>query len=87
MKRLAATGRNKSIGSDGVPEEILKLGGAAMVPYLALLLDITINNAAIPNEWKKAIVVPMYKGGDRSLVTKYRPVCLTLRVCKQMEHV
>ena len=37
--------------------------------------------------WKKAIVVPIYKGGNRSVVGNYRPVSLTSVVCKQMEHV
>ena len=32
-------------------------------------------------------MVPVHKGGDRSLVTNYRPVSLTSVVCKQMEHV
>jgi len=31
-KRLAKIGRNKSEGPDGVPGEILKLGGEAMTP-------------------------------------------------------
>jgi hypothetical protein len=66
--------------------EILKLGGNYMIPYLARVLDI-INNATIPSDWKTAIVVPVYKGGDGSVVTKYRPVSLTSVVCKQMEHV
>jgi hypothetical protein len=48
---------------------------------------VTVNNAAIPSDWKKAIVVPIYKGGDRSLVSNYRPASLTSIVCKQMEHV
>jgi hypothetical protein len=30
-KRLAAIGRNKSVGLDGVSGEIIKLGGEAMV--------------------------------------------------------
>ena len=55
-----------------------------MIPYLARLLDVTMNNNAIPGDWKKAIVVPIYKGGDRSIVGNYRPVSLTLVVCKQM---
>jgi len=58
-----------------------------MIPYLARLLGITMNNNAIPGDWKKAIVVTMYKGGDRSVVGNYRPVSLTAVVCKQMEHV
>jgi hypothetical protein len=41
----------------------------------------------MPSDWKKAIVVPIYKGGDRSLVSNYRPVSLTSVVCKQMGHV
>jgi len=32
-------------------------------------------------------VAPIYKGGDRSAVTNYRPISLTSVVCKQMEHV
>jgi hypothetical protein len=73
-KMLAAIGKNKSIGPHSVSGEILKLGGEAMIPYLAPLLDITVNNATIPSDWKKAIVFPIYKGGDRSLVTNNRPV-------------
>jgi hypothetical protein len=80
-------GRNKSVGPDGIPGAILKMGGKAMIPYLVRLLDITINNGTIPREWKKAIVVPIHKGGDRSVVKNYRPVSLTSMVCKQMKHV
>jgi hypothetical protein len=47
----------------------------------------TVNNANIPSDWKKAIVVRIYKGGDRSLVSNYKPVSLTSALCKQMEHV
>jgi len=86
-KRIAAIRKNKSVGPDGVSGEILKLGGEAMIPYLARLLDITMNNGTLPGDWKKATVVPIHKGGDRSLVTNYRPVSLTSVVCKQMEHV
>jgi hypothetical protein len=58
-----------------------------MIPYLARLLEVTINNGTLPSDWKMAIVVPIYKGGGRSVVRNYRPVSLTSVVCKQMEHV
>jgi len=32
------------------------------------------------------MVVPIHKGGDKSLVTNYRPISLASVVCKQMEH-
>ena len=86
-KRIKAISKNKSVVPDRVSGEILKLGGEAMIPYLARLLDITINNATLSCDWRRATVVPIYKSGDRSLVTNYRPVSLTSIVCKQMEHV
>ena len=86
-KRLAKIGRNKSVRPDGFPGEILKLGGKAMTPFLARLLEISLNNATISSEWKKVIVVPIYKGGDRTVVTNYRHISLTSVVCKQLEHV
>ena len=58
-----------------------------MIPYLARLLDLTRNNGTLPGDWKRATLVPIYKRGDRSLVTNYRPVSLTSVVCKQMERV
>jgi hypothetical protein len=82
-----AIGKNKSVGPDCVSGEILKLSGEAMIPYVARLLDATINNSSLPCDWKSATVIPIHNGGDRSLVTDYRPVSLTSIVCKQMEHV
>jgi hypothetical protein len=38
IRRIRAIGRNKSVGPDRIPEEILKMGGEAMIPYLAHLL-------------------------------------------------
>jgi len=86
-RRIRATGRNKSVGPDSVSGEILKLGGEPMIPYLARLLEITMNNGTLPGDWKTAMVIPIHKGVDRSLVTNHRPVSLTSVVCKQMEHV
>jgi len=48
-KRLAAIGRNKLVGPNGIPGEILTLDREAMIPYLALLLDIIINNSTTPS--------------------------------------
>jgi len=84
---IGAIGKNTSVGPGRVSGKILKLGGEAMIPYLARLLDITMNNGTLPGDWKTATVIPIHKGGNRSLVTSYRPASLTSVVCKQMEHV
>jgi len=58
-----------------------------MIPYLARLINITVNNGTLPADRKGTMVFPVHKGGDRSLVTNYRLVTSTSVVCKQMEHV
>ena len=50
-------------------------------------MEITVNNGTIRGDWKRAVVVPVYRGGDRSVVQNCRAVSLTSVVCKQMEHV
>jgi len=86
-KRLTKIRRKKSVGSDGFPAEIMKLGGETMTPYLSTFREISLNNATIPSEWKRATVVHIHKGGDRWAVSEYRPISLNCEVCKQWEHV
>jgi len=59
----------------------------SLIPYLLRLFDIKMHNGTLSADWKRAVVFPILKGGDRSLVTNYRPVSLTSVVCKQMEQV
>ena len=57
--------KNKSIGPDCICGEILKLGGEALIPYLARLLDTTMNSCTLPANWKRAVVVPVHKRIER----------------------
>ena len=46
----------------------------------------SLNSATVPSDWKKTIVIPIYKRVDRSAFANYRPISLTSVVCKQLEH-
>jgi hypothetical protein len=54
------------MGPENAPGKILKLGREAMIPYFAWLLDITMNNATIPSDWKKS-QSGFYLQGERSI--------------------
>ena len=41
----------------------------------------------IPQDWRDAKIVPIYKKGNRSEPGNYRPVSLTCIVCKVMERI
>ena len=46
----------------------------------------SLDQGIIPDEWKSANVVPIYKKGDRSKPENYRSVSLTSITCKTLEH-
>jgi len=41
----------------------------------------------VPDDWRRAIVTPIYKGGVASDASNYRPISLTCVFCKVMERV
>jgi hypothetical protein len=46
-----------------------------------------LDTGEIPDSLKKAIIVPIYKGGNRSEAKNYRPVALTSHLIKIFERV
>jgi hypothetical protein len=85
-KRLPLISKNKSVGPSNISGQILNLG-EALSAYIALMLDIIINNATISRDWEKTTVVPICERSDRSLVSNYRPISLPSVIGKKMNHV
>jgi hypothetical protein len=54
-KRLAMIGRNNPVRSNDMPGDILKMGGEAMISYLARLPDLSIKNVTILEDWEKKL--------------------------------
>ena len=56
-------------------------------PIITLLYNRCLKQGELPNDWKTALVSPIYKKGDVSEPANYRPVSLTCILCKCMEHI
>jgi len=54
---------------------------------LTLLYQASLKQHRVPMDWKQALVVPVYKKGDRASPTNYRPISLTRIPCKIFEHI
>ena len=77
----------KSSGPDGISSRILKECARELAPSLTYLFNISLSTGELPDDWKKANVVPVHKSGERILAENYRPVSLTSVVVKTLERV
>ena len=78
---------HKASGPDNTPSRLLKETASLMAPLLTLIFQASIQQGTVPDEWKKANVVPIDKKGSRSDPGNYRPVSLTSICCKTLEHI
>ena len=72
----------KAISVDGIANEIIK--NDASIRMLTRLYNIFYSENIIPELWKRSLICPIYKGGqkDRLNPLSYRPISLISNPCK-----
>ena len=86
-KAISTLSSTASAGPDGLPAIFLKNCKASIIQPLKLLFNESIQNSYIHDSLKQAAIVPIHKGGDRSVPSNYRPVSLTPHLGKLMERI
>jgi hypothetical protein len=67
---------HKSPGTDQIPAELIKAGGRTIHCAIQKLIISIWNKQKLPEEWKKSIIVPLYKKGDKTEFNNYRGISL-----------
>ena len=78
---------NKSMGPDGLHPRLLNMFADTLAPVFTFIFNQSVRMSALPDDWRKADVVPIYKKGKKTQASNYRPVSLTCVVCKLLEHI
>ena len=65
---------NKGNSLYDIKPKLLNLVSYKIVPILVYLYNMCIDNGVYPSVLKEARVVPVFKTGDRELVSNYRPI-------------
>ena len=86
-KLLSDINSNKAQGPDGIHGKILKNCAVGLAFPLTCIFKTSYNCGYIPQEWKMANVVPIFKKGSKSEVKNYRPISLTCLVMKVFERI
>jgi len=84
LSRLKA---NSAGGPDGIPPIFLKNVRSLLAAPLAFLYQLLFESTSVPAVWLKAHVTPIFKKGDSSCPSNYRPISLTCSLCKVMESI
>ena len=84
---LIKVNANKAPGPDGFQSKMLKYCAKGLAKPLCLIFQTCFKTGCIPNKWKLANVVPVFKKGNKNSVENYRPISLTCLPMKIFEYL
>ena len=77
----------KASGTDCIGPRILKTCSLALYPVVDHLFKMSLASCKLPKEWKLHCIIPIFKSGDKSLISNYRPISLLCSISKVLERI
>ena len=74
-------------GPDQIPPVFLSKCSLWLSPIIAYLFQLCFDSSFMPVVWSKAFITPVFKKGDPTDASNYRPIALTCVLCKLMESI
>ena len=77
----------KCEGFDRIPVCLLFDSRAALLPPLSILFNKIYKTGLVPDQWKVAKIIPIFKKGSRNEIENYRPIanlCSTSKVFEKL---
>ena len=84
---LSALNPHMATGPDNISGRFLKELHQELTPALTLIFQASLHQGQVPTIWKDEFITPLFKKGDHSKPSNYRPISLTPICCKIMEHI
>ncbi len=73
-KALKSLDTGKAQGPDLIDPYFLKMAADFIAEPLSHIFNLTVENKEIPKMWKSALVLPLLKGGDPTILNNYWPI-------------
>ena len=85
LKNLSKLKTNKSTGLDRITAQLLKDAAAVIAPSLTQIFNLSLSSSTFPQIWKNGRVTPIFKSGERSNMSNYRPITVLPTLSKILE--
>ena len=85
IKEIDHLSQDKATCEDGISCKILKLSKHVIAQSLTDIINMSLIRGVVPCAWKRARVVPIFKSGDISSLSNYRPISILPIVSKIVE--
>lgn len=72
---------------DNISYRFLKKCHQSIAVELTDMFRISLDSGKLPKIWKKSIIIPIFKKGDRTNINNYRPISLTCSTCRVFERI
>ena len=65
-----------SCGVDGLTARLIKQAGPALLPPLLHVINLSIKYSVFPDTWKIGCITPLFKEGNATDPSNYRPISI-----------
>ena len=85
LEQLLSLKANKAIGLDKISARLLKISAHTIAPSVVKLLNLSTRTSQFPKLWKCAKISALFKSGDRTNASNYRPTSILPTLSKILE--
>ena len=78
---------SSAAGPDGIPSSLLVNCATELAPILLIVFTHSLSSGVVPPSFKLAAITPVFKSGDRTTPSNYRPISLTSVFSKVLERI
>ena len=77
----------KAMRTDELSPRVLRNCASSLCILIHHLISLSLTKSRIPLHWKVHRITPIYKNGDKHLISNYRPIFLLCIISKVLEHL
>lgn len=85
IKLINSLKSNCSAGTDGIDSKILKEFHKFLATPIVHIINLIFSTGQVPSSFKFAVVTPVYKTGDKSIINNFRPISVINSTAKIFE--